>query len=204
MILVGRYRSPFTRRVAITMRLYGLAYEHRPITAFASLEDVQALNPVGRVPALILDDGEVLFDSTAILDYLDERAGANTALTPPAGPERRRVLRLVALALGVTEKTVAVVYERNRRPPDKQHEPWIERCAGQAAAGLAALERIAPAPWLCGADMTQADVTAGVMVDFVRLTTPELLPPGRYPNLQALAARCAELPAFAETQPEPG
>jgi glutathione S-transferase len=203
-ILVGRYRSPFTRRVAVTMRLYGLSYEHRPITAWANLDDVRAFNPVGRAPALVLDDGEVLFDSAAILDFLDELAGPEQALTPPRGPERRRVLRLAALALGVTEKTVAIVYERTQRPPETQHGPWIEHNAGQAAGGLAALDGIAPSPWLAGDRITQADVTAGVMYEFVRLTTPELLPPGRYPNLDALAARCAELPAFAETQPEPG
>lgn len=204
MILVGRYRSPFARRVAVTMRLYGLAYEQRPITAWANLGDVRAFNPVGRVPALVLDDGEVLFDSAAILDFLDELAGPERALTPPRGPERRRVLRLVALAMGAAEKTVAIVYERTQRPPQTQHGPWIEHNAGQVAGGLAALDEIAPAPWLAGERMTQADVTAGVMYDFVRLVAPELLPPGRYANLDALAARCAGLPAFAETQPEPG
>lgn len=204
MILVGRYRSPFTRRVAITLRLYGLDYEHRPITAWAELETVQALNPVGRVPALVLEDGEVLFESAAILDYLDELVGPEQALTPARGPERRRVQRLAALAVGITEKVVAVVYERNMRPPEKQHEPWIARCQSQAASGLAALEATQPGSWLAGESMTQADVAAGVMYDFVRLTVPALLPPGDYPNLDALAARYAELPAFAETQPEPG
>ncbi len=103
MILIGRYRSPFTRRVAITLRLYGLSYEHRPITAWANLADIQAFNPVGRVPALVLDDAEVLYESAAILDYLDELVGPDRALTPASGPARREVLRLVDLALGVTE-----------------------------------------------------------------------------------------------------
>ena len=204
MILIGRYRSPFTRRVAISLRLYGLSYEHRPITAWANLAEIQAFNPVGRVPALVLDDGEVLYESAAILDYLDELVGPDRALTPASGPARREVLRLVGLALGVTEKTVAVVYEHSQRPEDKRHEPWIARCAGQAAKGLTALDGIAAQPWLTGEDMTQADVTAGVMYDFVRLTVPELLALGRYQKLDGLAARCAELPAFTETQPEPG
>lgn len=204
MILVGRYRSPFTRRVAVTLKHYGMTYEHRPITAWAELAAVQALNPVGRVPALILDDGEILFESSSIIDYLDEVVGPSRALTPASGPRRRQVLRLVGLSVATTEKAVAVVYERSWRPAEKQHAPWIERCQGQAAAGLAALEAIAPEAWLMGDEMTAADVAAGVMYDFVRLAVPELLPEGRYPNLDKFAKRCAALPAFAETQPEPG
>ena len=74
-ILVGRYRSPFTRRVAISLRQLGFSYEHRPITTWTHLLDVRAVNPVGRIPALILDSGEALFDSVAVLDYLDQLAG---------------------------------------------------------------------------------------------------------------------------------
>jgi glutathione S-transferase len=204
MILVGRYRSPFTRRVAVTLKHYGMNYEHRPITAWAELEAVQALNPVGRVPALILDDGEILFESALILDHLDEVAGPARALTPTSGPRRRQVLRLAGLSVAITEKAVAVVYERSWRPAEKQHAPWIERCHGQAAAGLAALEAIVRDAWLMGEEMAAADVAAGVMYDFIRLAVPELLPQGRYPNLDGFAKRCAEVKAFAETQPEPG
>src|SRR5918992_2483074 len=107
MILIGRYRSPFTRRVAIAMRLLGFEYEHRPHTAWRNLAEVRAVNPVGRVPALIRDSGETLFDSNAILDYLDQIAGPQRALVPPREPERHRVLRLVACAFGALEKIVA-------------------------------------------------------------------------------------------------
>ena len=72
MVLVGRYRSPFTRRVAISLRILDIAYEHLPYTAWSQLEAVRRVNPVGRVPALVLDSGESLFDSTAILDHLDQ------------------------------------------------------------------------------------------------------------------------------------
>src|SRR5438067_8784017 len=104
MILIGRYRSPFTRRVAVSMRLFGLDYEHRPLTVWTHLDDVRRTNPVGRVPALILDSGETLFDSHAILDYLDELAGPRRALVPASEPERHRVLRIVACAMGALEK----------------------------------------------------------------------------------------------------
>jgi glutathione S-transferase len=202
MILVGRYRSPFTRRVAVSMRMLGLAYEHRPRTALTQFEEVKALNPVARVPILILDSGEVLFDSTAILDHLDQTVGPERALVPSKPEARRAVWRAVALALGVTEKVVAVVYERRFHPPEKVHQPWIDRCEEQARSGLAALDATTNAPFE-GTPLNQAGVTAGVMYDFVKLVNPALLPAGRYKRLDEHFARCARLPAFIETAQEP-
>lgn len=202
MILVGRYRSPFTRRVAVSLRLLGLPCEHRPLSAWDAFEEVRAVNPLARIPALILDDGEVLYDSNAIVDYIDQLVGPELALTPPSGAARRRVLRFVALALGVTDKVVAVVYEQAQHKPEQVSEGWIERCEKQARSGLAALESENPTLWLAGDRLTQADIATVVMYDFVRLVNPSLLSPGVYPCLDALAARCAELPAFRDTRPQ--
>ena len=201
MVLIGRYRSPFTRRVAISMRLLGIAYEHRPHTAWRNLQEVRAVNPVGRVPALILDSGEGLFDSSAILDYLDQIAGPDRALIPPREPERHQVLRVVACALGALEKVVAALYEQTMHPPGKVHQPWIVHNEGQALSGLEWLAAIAASPWLAGARLTQADVTTVVMYDFARIVNPRLIADGRYPSIEQLAARCNDLPAFAETRP---
>lgn len=201
MILIGRYRSPFTRRVAISLRLLGLAYEHRPYTAWSNLDAVRAVNPVGRVPALVLDSGETLFDSTAIVDYLDHLAGQERALTPVSEPQRRRVMRIVCCALGTLEKVVAALYECTMRPPEKIHAPWIEHNESQARGGLRWLDALALSPWLAGEALTQADVTTVVMHDFTRIVNPSLLPPGSYPTLGALSQRCNELDAFRATQP---
>jgi glutathione S-transferase len=200
MILVGRYRSPFTRRVAISMRILGFSYEHRPHTAWSNLDEVRALNPVGRVPALVLDSGETLFDSSAILDHLDQIAGPR-ALVPRTEPERRQILRITACALGVLEKVVAALYERTMHPPEKIHQPWIEHNESQARSGLAWLESLEPSPWLGGRSLTQADITTGVMIEFARIVNAPLIPEGRYGRLDALVARCSELPAFQETRP---
>ncbi|WP_374440536.1 glutathione S-transferase family protein [Stella sp.] len=199
MILVGRYLSPFVRRTAITLKLYGMAFEHRPLSTMTDMDAIRKLNPVGRVPVLILDDGESLIDSAAILDHLDETAGPARALVPPAGPERRRVLNRVAIAVGTMEKAVGYVYETKRRPAERQHQPWIDNLKSQVAGGLAALEAIDGQPWLAGPSMTQADVSAAVLVDFLRTMAPDLLPAGAYPKLEALAARLGALPAFQET-----
>ena len=133
MILIGRYRSPFTRRVAISMRLLDIEYEHRPLTAWSNLADVRAVNPVGRVPALMLDSGETLFDSHAILDYLDQLVGPRRALVPPQEPARHEVLRVTACALGVLEKVVAALYAQTMYPPDKHHSP-VDRAQRESGA----------------------------------------------------------------------
>ncbi len=201
MILVGRYRSPFTRRVAISLRILDITYEHLPYTAWSQLEAVRKVNPVGRVPALVLDSGEALFDSAAILDYLDQLVGPRRALVPASGPERRRVLRIMACALGVLEKVVAALYEHTMHPPEKVHDPWVRHNEDQARSGLQWLNAIAPSPWLAGETMSQADITTIVMYDFARIVNAQLIPNGRYPVLDALAATCATHPAFVATRP---
>jgi len=183
------------------MRLLGIAYEHLPYTAWSQLAAVREVNPVGRVPALILDSGESLFDSAAILDYLDQLVGPGRSLVPAGGLQRQRVLQVTACALGALEKVVAVLYERTMHPPEKVHEPWVEHNEGQARSGLRWLDAILPSPWLVGDTLTQADITTVVMYDFTRIVNPGLIPDGRYPGLDALAAGCAAIPAFVETRP---
>lgn len=202
MILIGRNNSPFVRRVAVSLKLLGLPFEQKPFSSVNDRAEVERLNPLGRIPALETDDGEVLIDSAAILDYLDELAGPDRALMPAFGPERRRVLKLVALAVGVMEKAVACYVERQVRPAEKLCQALLDRFAAQAQAGLAALEADCPADgWLAGGKIGQADVSTIVGMDFLRAFWPEQLPRGRYPGLEALTARAYRLPAVAETRP---
>src|SRR5579859_6284360 len=112
MILIGQYDSPFVRRVALALTLYDIAYEHRPWSVWADADALAAVNPLRRVPTLILDDGEVLIESSAILDALDEMAGKARALVPARGLLRRRVLNACALGAGLADKAVSLVYER--------------------------------------------------------------------------------------------
>lgn len=200
--LVGRYASPFVRRVAVTLQALGIPYERQVISSLTDQDKLRAVNPVGRVPALVLDDGEALIDSAAILDYIDEIAGPERALTPPRGAARRKVLKTTALMTGAVEKVVATLYERNRRPPEKVHQPWIDHCTGQALSALTTLEAEAGKSWLVGDRMTQADVTVAVGYDFLRRTQAALVPDGKFPKLAALSARCENLPAFQNARPE--
>lgn len=204
MILIGRNLSPFTRRVAISLRIMDMPFERRELATATQADEIRAINPLGRVPALVLDDGEVLVDSAAILDHLDEVAGPARRLTPAAGAARRTVNRLVAYALGAMEKGVTAYYETARRPPEVQWPEWAARADAQVRAGLDQLEAAAAAAgdgWLVGDSMTQADISAVVALDFIRAVRPGLLGAEDLPALGALARRCSALPAFAETVP---
>jgi glutathione S-transferase len=183
------------------MQLLGIAYEHHPYTAWRNLTEVRAVNPVGRVPALVLDTGETLFDSAAILDHLDQLVGPMCSLVPTNEPQRHEVLRVVACAMGVLEKVVAALYEQTMRPETKIHGPWLQHNEGQAQSGLAWLAGLQQRPFLAGGSLTQADISTVVMYDFTRIVNPGLIPDGKYPRLDELAHRCKDLPAFRYTFP---
>src|SRR5215831_5286110 len=141
MILVGQYDSPYARRVAVSLQVLGIAYEHDTRSVFGDFDSMRPTNPLGRIPSLILDSGEVLIDSAAILDHIDETVGPERALIPRAGAERRAALRRIALATGVIDKAGGgVVYERLVRPSQYRWQAWIERCRIQAVDALAVLE----------------------------------------------------------------
>src|ERR1700759_3595490 len=100
MILIGMYYSPLVRRVAIALRRYGFNYKHCPWSVWNDAEKIAPFNPLLRVPTLVLDDGEALTESAAILDYLDETVGPSRAMMARSGPQRRHALRLCAMACG--------------------------------------------------------------------------------------------------------
>lgn len=201
MQLVGQYDSPYVRRVAVSLHLLGVPFTRNPISVFADAAEMARINPLGRVPSLVLDGGEVLIDSAAILDHLDETVGPERALLPPSGPERRRALRITALATGAIDKAGAIVYERLLRPAEKVHEPWIDRCRGQLRVALAALDAERTAPWFLGRRLMQPDIAVAAMLGYLRLRAPDSLPAGAYPNLEQLSAACEALPAFIATRP---
>jgi glutathione S-transferase len=200
MILIGQYDSPFVRRVAIAMRLYGLAFEHRPWSTFGDGDKIATFNPLRRVPTLVLDGGEALIESTAILDYLDELAGPEKAMIAARGAERRRGFRICALATGLGDKAVSLLYERVLRG-DHPSKIWVERCEAQIGGVLQVLEseraRVTSPYWF-GAAIGHPDIAVACVLRFTGEAHPALFDAARYPALSAHAARCEALPIFAE------
>lgn len=203
MLLVGMYDSPFVRRVAISLALLDRPFEHADWSVGRDFERIRRYNPLGRVPALVLDEGEVLFESGAILDWLDEQVGPKRALLPIAGRERREALRLIALSLGAADKGREQVYERVMRPADKRHEPWRQRCEMQMHGALAAIEehcrRRGSSRGLIGPNLSQADITVACAFTFLRDALELDQPVPRYPALGAFVDRCEGLPEFRAT-----
>ena len=197
MILIGMFDSPYVRRVAVSLRLLDLDFEHRDWSVGADFDRIRAFNPLGRVPTLALDDGEVLSESSAILDWLDESVGAQRALLPRDGADRRRSLQIMALATGAADKGVAQLYERAFRPPEKRHEPWVARCRTQMETTLAVLDRICAdtqGTWLGGDRIGQVDITLTAVSTFLHEALE--LDPARHPALARRTALGEALPAF--------
>lgn len=195
MILVGQYDSPFTRRVAVALHHYAIPFTRDTRSIFGDAEAVGKISPLTRIPALVLDDGEVLIESAAILDHLDEQAG-ELALCPAAGHARRQVLQMTALAHGTMEKAAAVVYERHFHKPEQQSREWLQRCLGQIRAGLDELTRRLSAPYACGQRLSHADVMIATLIWYMRDRMDEGLSPADHSTLIALAEHCETLPTF--------
>ncbi len=204
MLLIGMFDSPFVRRVAVTLKLLGLKFEHANWSVGKDFERIREYNPLGRVPTLVLPSGEKLFESAAILDYLDELVGPERALLPAAGPERRQALNLIAMATGAADKGVLQLYEGVFRPESKRHQPWLDRLRLQMGSSLSAIDRYmgerGVAQWLVGKRMTQADITAVCAFTFLNDSLRVASDVVMFQSLATLAARCEALPAFSETR----
>jgi len=145
MILRSTPASPFVRKVRIAIPLLGLAdkIEIRETDLNDPADTIRAQNPLGKIPALVLDDGSTLYDSRVILEYLDHLAGGGKIIPREPGA-RFAALRLQALCDGILDASVLLVYENRYRPEDKRVQVWIDRQAGKVKRALDALEAAPP------------------------------------------------------------
>ena len=202
MILIGQYVSPFTRRVAIALHCYGIVYRHEPWSAFTDIEKIAYFNPVMRVPTLVLDSGEALIESAAILDYLDDLVGAERALLAPSGEERYRMLRICALATSLCEKLVSIIYEKRNHTAIS--DTWLDRCENQVCNTLTALERersARPTPFWFGDHLTHADIAVACAMTFMAAVNPDIAGRRAWAALAGYAHRCEQLTPFRATAP---
>jgi len=197
MKLIGMLDSPYVRRVAVSMQLLGLRFEHESISVFRGFAQFQRINPVVKAPSFVCDDGTVLMDSTLILEYAEALARPRS-LMPVDMPGLQRELRLIGLALAACEKSVQIVYEHNIRPAEKLHAPWVERLTGQMLAALGTLdaELVARPLAATSATMTQAGVTTAAVWEFACHAQPELASAAAFPAVAAFAAQAEQLAEF--------
>lgn len=208
MILIGMLDSPFVRRVAITMRMLDIDYQHRPLSIFRSFDEFRTVHPLVKVPTLVCDDGEMLVDSTLIIEYLESLVGPEKSLYPEHPATKRTALQQIGEALVGMEKVAQLIYEKGQRPKELRHQPWIDRLQQQltSAAGLmeasveAAIE--AGSDWLAGSEPMQADITTAVAWDFIQRVTSRTVRPTDHPYLVEFSERAEELPAFLACLPK--
>ena len=200
MQLIGMLDSPYVRRVAISLQLLGLRFEHQSLSVFRTFTQFRQINPVVKAPTFVCDDGEVLMDSTLIMEYAEAIARPRS-LVPTKLRELQHTLRVIGLALAACEKSVQIVYERGLRPPEKLHEPWVTRVTGQLLAAYGALEEeVARGPLaVTSSAITQAGVSAAVAWYFTQQMLPEVVPAANYPSLVAFSAKAEALPEFRAT-----
>lgn len=198
MQLIGMLDSPYVRRVAIALQLLGLRFAHSPLSVFRTFEQFQAINPVVKAPTLVCDDGGVLMDSTLILEYAQALAGQRRLLLPQEPGALQQALRIEGLALAACEKSVQIIYERELRPLEKQHAPWLERVEGQLRSAYALLEHEVdrhppPMHW---ETIGRAGLTSAVAWHFTQTLLPGMVDAQQHPALANLSALAEALPAF--------
>jgi glutathione S-transferase len=197
MQLIGMLDSPYVRRVAISLKVLGLPFVHDQVSVFRHFDKFSAINPVVKAPTFVTDRGVVLMDSGLILEHIAHLAPRS--LMPADRASHEIALRQLGLALAACDKTVSILYERNQRPPEKHHEPWMDRVSGQLLNALRALDKEVSPDWFTGEELMQPQITTAVAWYFIQHNFRELIPAGDFPRLSLLSARAEKLSAFQET-----
>lgn len=197
MQLIGFMDSPYVRRVGVTAQFLGIPYEHRELSIFREYDEFRKINPLVKVPTLICDDGQVLVDSTLIIDYLESLAGGKRMMPADEG-NYIRALNIIGTALIAMEKVVQLIYELKHRPEEVRHQPWIDRVQQQLGEAVTILEQAVGdgSGWLFDDEVTQPDISTAITWSFIQLHFPETIVEANFPGLVRFSARAEALPEF--------
>jgi glutathione S-transferase len=199
MKLVGSRTSPFVRKVRVMLAEKNLACEFVEDNVWSDATTVTAINPLTKVPVLLLDDGTALYDSSVITDYLDPLAAPE--FIPGAGVARALVKRNESLGDGIADAGIAIFLER-KRTANLQDPGWLARQRGKIDAGIAALAaELGSKTYLRGEELTLGDIACACGLFWMEFRMPEIGWRAQYPNLKAWATRLEARPSFAATRP---
>jgi glutathione S-transferase len=199
MKLLGSKTSPYVRKVRVVLAEKQLAFEFVEESAWNADTTVVRYNPLNKVPVLLLDDGEALFDSPVIAEYLDALSGGT--LIPAEPLERARAHRDEALGDGIADAGITAFLER-KREVSRQDAAWIGRQLDKVNAGITALARsLGSKPFLGGSHMNVADIACACALFWAEFRMPELRWRDSHPNLKSWAERIEMRPSFAATRP---
>ncbi len=193
--------SPYVRRVAVAFETLGVRFEHEPVSVLSTFEKFHAINPVVKAPTLICDDGEIMMDSSLILQFVEATRTNGHSLWPTDHLELQHAFRAVSLALAACEKSVQIIYERKLRPPTFQYEPWLLRLRGQLLAAYEELENEIVNHGDIFKGLTHASITGAIAWQFTQSELALVVPLEKHPALARLSERMELLPEFQKYPP---
>jgi glutathione S-transferase len=203
MKLIGSTSSPYVRKVRIVMAEKKLDYEFVQEDVWADATSIAQSNPLGKVPCLVMEGGEALFDSRVIVEYLDTLSPVGK-LIPAVGRERAEVKTWEALADGVMDAAILARLEANwpGREQGERSRAWIDRQIGKVNASVKAMSQgLGDKPYCAGIYLSLADIAVGCALGYLDFRFPDIDWRGEYPNLGKLQDKLMQRPSFADSRP---
>jgi len=202
MKLIGSLGSPYVRKARIMLAEKKIDYKLVLENVWADDTAIHDFNPIGKVPCLVMEDGEAVFDSRVICEYVDTLSPVGK-LIPPSGRERVEVRCWEALADGILDAAVAIRLEGTLRAPEQRSESWIARQQRKIDEGLNAMAKgLAGNAWCAGNRYTLADIAVGCALGYLDFRMPDLNWRDPHPNLARHLEKLAQRPSFADTFPQ--
>lgn len=204
MKLIGSLTSPYVRKVRVVMAEKKLDYELVLEDVWANDTQIQKHNPLGKIPCLLMDDNGALFDSRVIVEYLDTLSPVGR-LIPQSGRDRAAIKCWEAIADGVLDASVAIVFETRRRPAELRSPEWVERQQGKIACALDQMNKtLGDNPFCAGINISLADIAVGCALGYLDLRFPDFNWRADHPNLDRLYEKLKGRTSFEQTVPPPG
>ncbi len=201
MKLIGSLTSPYVRKVRIVFLEKKLDVDLELDNVWSADTKIANSNPLGKVPCLIPDDGEAIYDSRVIAEYADALSPVSK-LIPTDNRERAAVKTWEALADGIMDAGILARLERTWRPANEQSSAWVDRQNGKINKALEQMsEKLSENAWCHGNQMTLADVAVGCAVGYLLFRFPEIKWQAQYPNLDRLYQKLLQRASFIETEP---
>ena len=203
MKLIGATSSPYVRKVRVVMAEKKLDYQFVLEDVWAADTGIMQSNPLGKVPCLVMEGGEAVFDSRVIVEYLDTLSPVGK-LIPAQGRERAEVKTWEALADGVLDALILARLEANwaHRPKTQRCQAWIDRQMAKTQASLKAMSQgLGDKPFCAGIYLSLADIAVGCTLGYLDFRFPDVDWRTPYPNLAKLHEKLMQRPSFADTQP---
>jgi len=201
MKLIGSLTSPYVRKVRVVMAEKKLDFSLALENVWVPETTIQQVNPLGKIPCLVMEDGSTLYDSRVIAEYLDTISPV-CKLLPPNGRDRTEVKVWEALADGVLDAAILVFLERRERTPEQQSQKWIDRQMSKVHAGLREMSsRLGEDSFCMGTHYSLADVAVGCALGWLAFRFPEIDWRGDYPNLARLFDKLSERASFRDSVP---